>query len=86
MEVLWLCGKDFLYWSRLRAMFWQYDCLNKDLARLATLADPRRVHIRQNIAFLEKDIRLVEAIREEHHQSWLGKMQQKLPLTFLETV
>ena len=83
-EASWLMGPDFAYWGRIRAMRRQRDALNGELARLVTLADPKRDHVRADLALLERDLRQVEDERAARRLAGIKALRRHLPPGFLE--
>lgn len=84
-EASWLMGPDFAYWGRIRAMRRQRDALNGELARMATLADPKRDCVRADLALLESDLRRVEDERAARRLAGIKALRRHLPPGFLES-
>ena len=83
-ETAWLLGPDFAYWGRIRAMRRRRDALHGELARLATLADPRREQVNGDLELLESDLRHVEDERAARRLAGMKALRQHLPAGFLE--
>ena len=62
-DVRWFLGPDRHFTARLVPMRKEYSRLSGQLARLATLADPRRDAVAANLALLEEDLRQLELDR-----------------------
>lgn len=83
-EAAWLMGPDFAYWGRIRAMRRQRDALHGELARMATLADPKRDRVSADLALLESDLRRVEDERAARRLAGIKALRRHLPPGFLE--
>ena len=82
-ETAWLLGPDFSFRGRLTAMRRQRDALQGEVARLSTLADPRRGQVEGDLALLEGDLARVGEEREARRAEWLKNMQRRLPQGFI---
>ncbi len=68
-ELRWLVGPDRRFAYRLWLMNREHVRLTGELARMATLADPRREAIAADLSLLEEDIARLGTMREEAFRS-----------------
>ncbi len=76
-ESRWLAGPDIGYQRRLSLMRGRRQALQTELARMATLADPRREQFSDDLALLEGDIARLEKDREERRAAHLAPLRTK---------
>ena len=76
-ESRWLAGPDIGYQRRLSLMRGRRQALQTELARMATLADPRREQLAGDLALLEGDIVRLEKDREAHRAGHLAPLRAR---------
>ena len=80
--VLWaetrsIAGPDIGYQRRLTLMRRRRDALQDEVARMATLADPRREQAAGDLSLLEEDLRRLESDRAAHRARTLAPLRQR---------
>ena len=76
-ESRWLAGPDIGYQRRLSLMRGRRQALQTELARMATLADPRREQFSDDLALLEGDIARLEKDRKAHRAGHLAPLRAR---------
>lgn len=76
-ESRWLLGPDIGYQRRLTLMRRRRDALQDEVARMATLADPRREQAAGDLSLLEEDLWRLESDRAAHRARTLAPLRQR---------
>ena len=76
-ETRWIAGPDIGYQRRLTLMRRRRDALQDEVARMATLADPRREQAAGDLSLLEEDLRRLESDRAAHRARPLAPLRQR---------
>lgn len=76
-EVRWLAGPDIGYRRRLSLMRRRRLDLQSELARLTTLADPRREQLSGDLALLEGDLARLEQDRDARRAEHLAPLRAR---------
>ena len=76
-EARWIAGPDIGYQRRLTLMRRRQEAVQGELARMATLADPRREQLAGDLALLDGDIARLEQGRETHRAEYLAPLRAR---------
>lgn len=77
IEARWLAGPDIVFQRRLSIMRRRQEALQNELARLTTLADPKREQLAGDLALLDEDIERLDREREEQRAACHAPIRRK---------
>lgn len=78
-EARWLMGPDRLYRSQIVLLKRQQALYQADLARMTTLAEPRREELEADLSLLEADLSRLEAERVAHRARGINALCARFP-------